>query len=193
MTFWLCTPWTVSAAKTPERYGSAEEPSQLRPPLTTVHAGPTTGPSMTLTPLRRFSPPRAMPRFRARSLFQLFLFYSLLASLSPHSHRVRKRLVAHLAPTPIPLAKPLTLSVARTPFPASLRHMPGKLSRGMPGMLPEHPDLRSTPPVKLTCSRISLAPYAPCWPSKSLPFLPASSGRPAPWPWRTHPPIHFGQ
>ncbi len=47
--------------------------------------------------------------------------------------------------------KPLTLSVARTPLPASFRHMPGNSSRGMPGMVPEQPDLRSTPPVKLTC------------------------------------------
>lgn len=61
----------------------------------------------------------------------------------------------------MPAGQAETKLVVRTPLPASLRHMPGKLIRGIAGTMPEHELEAMMPPVRLTCVRksVSLAIY----------------------------------
>jgi len=134
------------------KYRRLTLPSQFRPPRTTRPAGPTTGPSNTLTPLVLNSPPIPVPLSRASFLFQL-------------------------APTWIPLGQVLTKSVPRRPFPASARHIPGKFRRGMAGRNPEQPVFELTPAVKLTCT-VRPCCATPAMIMDALLFLPVSYLRP---------------
>lgn len=145
-------PMTLCAANEPDRYGSAAKPSQLRPLSVTRHAGPTTGPSRTLTPFFLNSSAKAAPLRAVKSLFQLSYQRQRREKVEKKRRRLGKE-STHLAPTWMPLGNELTKSVARSPWPASLKHMPGKPSREMLATLPEQPLSTSlAPPVRLTFS-----------------------------------------
>lgn len=118
-------PFVIKPPPTPQRYGSAPRPSQLRPPRAILPNGPIKGPSAMWIPFPRYSLPRAFPYLYMRSL-------------------------SKVAPRWMPAGNAEINSCPRMPSGASAKQSSGMLRRGTAPVWPTHGPV--TPWVRFDCS-----------------------------------------